>query len=74
MSDWRPLDEPAFPYPLTVGPDGKVEMSTGMSLRDWFAGKALEGLLAGRGATHSYEGRACDAYKYADAMLKAREN
>jgi hypothetical protein len=76
MGDWRDLDEPAFPYPVTVLPSGKVEMSTGMSLRDWFAGKALEGLLAGRGATHShsYEGRACDAYRYADAMLKAREN
>jgi hypothetical protein len=46
----------------------------GMTLRDWFAGKALEGLLAGRGAAHTHESRAVDAYAYADAMLKAREN
>jgi hypothetical protein len=44
----------------------------GASLRDWFAGMAMQGLL-----THDDEGlipeTARDAYRYADAMLKARE-
>jgi hypothetical protein len=44
----------------------------GMTLRDWFAGMAMQGML-----TRDDEGKipdvAKDAYRYADAMLKARE-
>ncbi len=43
----------------------------GMTLRDHFAGLAMQGLLARKpmsGAEQSHE-----AYKIADAMLKARE-
>ena len=53
---------------------------TGMSLRDWFAGQALSGILAGGFAdTIPHDdvngGRdvAFFAYQYADAMLKVRE-
>jgi hypothetical protein len=44
----------------------------GMSLRDWFAGMALQGMMVG--AMHEMEHRsyAEQAYAYADAMLKAR--
>jgi hypothetical protein len=43
-----------------------------MSLRDWFAGQALMGLIA-HGTRWTREGMAIDAYEYADAMLKKRE-
>jgi hypothetical protein len=43
----------------------------GMTLRDWFAGQALQGLLA---STKTSDGLAIakDAYILADAMLRAR--
>jgi len=47
----------------------------GMTLRDYFAAKAMQGILA-----HAYTRHirvedlyACDAYVIADAMLKTRE-
>lgn len=48
--------------------------SPGMSLRDYFAASALQGLLAGYVvATGDPESEARNAYKLADAMLRARE-
>lgn len=48
----------------------------GMSLRDWFAGQALAGLMAGLGADKdwnpSMDEVARNVYAQADAMLKAR--
>lgn len=46
----------------------------GVTVRDWFAGKALQGLLAeGRLTADAFEeGVAGVAYSYADAMLKER--
>ena len=44
----------------------------GMTLRDYFAAKAMQGLLAGT-KTGSATVLATDSYKMADAMLKARE-
>lgn len=47
-------------------------------LRDWFAGMALQGLLAFEGSQNGEDfiiKRDVEhAYKYADAMLKARGN
>lgn len=52
---------------------------TGMDLRDYFATKAMQGMLANRGVIYGtsadeddYNG-AKRAYKIADAMMKARE-
>lgn len=45
----------------------------GMSLRDWFAGMALEGLLASRMDLKDFEHVACAAYMLADAMIKRKE-
>ena len=49
----------------------------GMTLRDYFAAKALQGFIAseqpGDEEFVTIEMYARDAYKYADAMLKARE-
>ena len=58
---------PAFPRHAYDGHDG-------MTLRDWFAGQALAGLLAKYGFGEAEpESMAADSYAYADAMLKARE-
>jgi hypothetical protein len=48
---------------------------TGMTLRDWFAGMILSGILAGREQEYGIEDHediAEYAYKMADAMLKER--
>lgn len=46
---------------------------TGVSVRDWFAGKALQGMLASdRFIEDPPEKTAKCAYMYADAMLAAR--
>jgi len=52
-------------------------MARGMSLRDYFAAKALQGVLymaahGAHGAADSPEGCAAEAYKLADAMLAER--
>jgi len=70
----------AFPVPMfTREADGQPMSATeyglgGMTLRDWFAGQALVGLLSGpaeEGAT-TPDRKAVVAYQFADAMLKAR--
>jgi hypothetical protein len=47
------------------------EGTVGMTLRDWFAGQALVGLLAHEGAEGAQH-IAKSAYEYADKMLKER--
>jgi hypothetical protein len=44
----------------------------GMTLRDYFAAKALQGFIS-RGGNYNAEFDADRAYAFADAMLKARE-
>jgi hypothetical protein len=73
----------AFPLPLAVGAAGDVYQAGrdgdgGMSLRDWFAGMALQGLIA----HHAWNYKADDvagavssiSYEIADAMIRARES
>jgi hypothetical protein len=45
----------------------------GMTLRDYFAAKAMQGLLAGKLQSVELKVIAGDCYKMADAMLKARD-
>jgi hypothetical protein len=65
----------AFPSSEPIYGDGivGVKENKGMDLRDWFAGKALTGLLTE--ASGDYEDGAIAelAYGLADAMMKARE-
>lgn len=70
---------PAFParvgssnLPLQVG---QYEwMMPGMSLRDYFAAKAMQSYLTLHPDFDAYEDAvAADSYKQADAMLRARE-
>ena len=63
---------PAFPYDPAHRPRAG-EFSRGMSLRDWFAGQALAGLLASWPHDCENPGIAHDVYRFADAMLKARD-
>ena len=80
----------AFPSLHWVAPQGHSanENPQGMTLRDYFAAKALQGYISARGwhpdftypADFNFDAgkRAADAvavasYQYADAMLKARE-
>lgn len=59
---------PAFP------PNSSAEGERGMSLRDWFAGQALTGLMSRRdwAVSARIETYASEAYKMADAMLTER--
>ncbi len=70
MSDKIDDGGPAFPHFL------QSDVTPGMSLRDWFAGQALTGVIAaysGDIAFPSLEGAAAKAYNFADAMLAARK-
>ena len=54
----------------TLDPDS---VSEGMSLRDYFAAKAMQGLLAGGRNYQTWVDLSLDANEIADAMLAARE-
>ena len=73
---------PAFPQSVESWRNSGVHkdipaVPSGMSLRDWFAGKALAGMLANRDTVAPNGDHrpvlAMVAYEMADAMLKARE-
>lgn len=58
-------------------PPGDSFIAGGMNLRDYFAAKAMQGILANPGQLDNVNDDAAkwvarDAYKVADAMLKAR--
>jgi len=65
-------------FPLHPGIAAEWDSSTGMSLRDWFAGMALQGLLSSNTWTNTGEGFgdfiAMHAGNIADAMMKERPN
>jgi hypothetical protein len=66
---------PAFPMSYDNSLAYTYPSHQGMTLRDWFAGQALAGLLACGEAhdEHTDSVTAGAAYKMADAMLRARE-
>jgi hypothetical protein len=67
---------PAFPsvyYSEPIGSIGpQLTIKGGATLRDYFAAAALQGILADGGGA-SWDDDAKNAFKAADAMLKARE-
>jgi len=75
MSDFnKPTETTAFP--IVIDLEAAVQYQTGMTLRDYFAARAMQGMLAGFLASSKdimWDGIAKDAYRQADAMLKARE-
>jgi hypothetical protein len=62
-------DIPAFPIVVDYG-DG-VKYQTGMTLRDYFAAKAMQALLGYEESTLQNDAEV--AYQMADAMMKERE-
>lgn len=64
---------PAFPSPaLPHATDGRAEARDGMTLRDYFAGQALQFLLR-EIQGYSPDFIATRAYEMADAMIAARK-
>ena len=62
-------------FPVTYGSDG---VEHGMTLRDYFAAKALQGILAANAEWSDVSWDRCkamviDSFNIADEMLKARE-
>lgn len=58
---------PAFPVSAVVVDTGY----TGLTLRKWFAGMAMQGMLANSSSIdHSNESIAEDAFNMADAMIE----
>jgi len=75
MSDKIEDGGPAFPLREEDGGGGYYQ-HVGMSLRDWFAGKALEGIVQGINKSirfYDIPKLATDCYGIADAMLAARK-
>ena len=72
----KPNNPPAFPVQSVYIEDQETN-SRGMTLRDYFAAKAMQGItpilyeIFDPGTVH--ERISHDAYLFADAMLKARE-
>ena len=79
-------DNPAFPCHADINPQRDADFA-GMTLRDYFAAKAMQGIVSSIDGEANYQrlrGHAADAgllvsewiardaYKQADAMLKAR--
>ena len=67
-------DIPAFPVAFKWGRE--LSQYNGMTLRDYFASKAMQGALSGcatRGEVVIYSNLAGLSYDMADAMMKARE-
>jgi len=70
-----PIDDggPAFPHTHEswhTYPKGKAQPPPGMTLRDWFAGQALIGLVSDGNTNFSVSK---EAYRLADAMIVARK-
>ncbi|MCC2681740.1 MAG: hypothetical protein K0S36_1304 [Nitrosospira multiformis] len=60
------------PNGVVVAPGETVQLH-GMSLRDWLAGQAMQGLIADTEFPLDHDGLAKAAYDIADAMLEARK-
>jgi len=66
------MSEPAFPTGIITDGKGKIiGGSNGMTLRDYFAAKAIIAYHSDGGFTN-FENAAIWCYAMADAMLKAR--
>lgn len=67
---------PAFPRAGHINEHGnEVGAEDGLSLRDWFAGQALAGMMeAYRHGEARHDHAAHDAYAFADAMIAQRKS
>jgi hypothetical protein len=62
------MNVPAFPGPRAP----EANCYEGMSLRDWFAGKAMAALIIADDCI-TYQDAARHAYEHADAMMAVRD-
>ena len=62
----------AYPYMHKHPTSGQTTISEGMDLRDWFAGMALQGLLASD-VEDTINAFAAKSYELADLMMKQRK-
>ena len=73
----KPDGGPAFPREGFMGPHSWVQSQSGMTLRDYFAAKAMQGHLSNPTVTehpaYDREGLVRESYAIADAMLKEKE-
>jgi hypothetical protein len=60
--------EYAFPHE-----NSHTHHMTGMTLRDYFAAKAMQGIVSDPNVTVGWEKTAAWAYSMADAMMEARK-
>jgi len=70
----QPINDGGPAFPMGYHPEGNNADHFGMTLRDYFAAAALQGNIAHPEVTGNRDDIARDAYKYADAMLKARNH
>jgi len=68
------IEEGGQAYPMGYHPCGNRTDHQGMTLRDYFAAKAMHSivLMDGIQYAHAFDEHAEAAYKQADAMIKAR--
>jgi hypothetical protein len=74
----RPSREAAFPLYIPESGDLEAECNEGMTLRDYFAAAAMQGIMAapaesGWDSESQPEDIATAAYQVADAMMEARK-
>lgn len=65
----RPPNPPAFPRPSSVSTD-LIPAQSGMSIRTWLAGRAMQGLLESAGRMIDPDVIASHAVQYADALIE----
>ena len=67
---------PAFPTDVYYDEE-RINVLPGMTLRDWFAGQSMHGILhvaaSKFGGEFFWVNIATDAYRMADAMMEARK-
>jgi hypothetical protein len=70
----KPYQDLAFPFSpnQSVG-GGSMMPDRGMTLRDYFAAKAMQGIVSDPNVTVGWEKTAAWAYSMADAMMEARK-
>jgi hypothetical protein len=62
----------AYPYMHKHPTSGQTEIAAGMDLRDWFAGKAMQGMMVDV-YIPDFNHIAKTAYAMADEMMKQRK-
>ena len=79
MTEQIKREETAFPYAEVDGYGGIIIQHLGLTIRDYFAAKAMQGILSasvdvvGHGLSFDQNYLCKESYNFADAMLKARE-